>query len=286
LIDLIKSKTSFLLFLQIILVAICLFSLNSDGDLEFGRRPLFNIIKTFHEMNRPSFLDIWYGPVHYEYKNDSGDVLRVENKREVEVKFVKSIFRSLWITFKIATIGSFLAAILALPLGFLSARNLNFPKILSIPSKFMINFCRSIHTLVFGLFFVGIVGLGPVSGILAIILHSLGTYGKLYAESIETTEMGVVEAIRSVGAHPIQVFFIGVWPSVLPQLISTHLYVWEFNLRDSTVLGLIGAGGIGLLISEAISLFQWARLSTLLLVIIFVVIIFDYLSSYLRKKML
>lgn len=192
-------KTFNILLLQIIVVAVCLFSLNKSGDLQFGRTPLANIVKTANEMKRPSFLDIWSGETKFEYKSDDGTVLRTENRKEVEANFLSAILRAMWITFKIATIGSFLAALLALPLGILSARNLQFPFYLRIPSNFIINVCRSIHTLIFGLFFVGIVGLGPMAGILAIAFHSLGTYGKLYSESIETIEMGVVDAIRSVG---------------------------------------------------------------------------------------
>lgn len=267
-------------------MVICLISLGKSGDLQFGRNPISNILKTADEMKQPSFFDVWYGPEKFEYKSDDGTVLRTENRKEVETTFLQAILRALWVTFKIATVGSVLAALLALPLGILSARNLQFPVFLRIPSNFLINICRSIHTLIFGLFFVGIVGLGPMAGILAIAFHSLGTYGKLYCESIETIDMGVVDAIRSVGAHPVQVFSEGVWPLILPQFLSTHLYVWEYNLRDSTVLGLIGAGGLGLLVSEAISLFQWSRLSTLLLVIIAIVMLFDFISGKIRKELL
>ena len=97
---------------------------------------------------------------------------------------------------------------------------------------------------------VGIVGLGPTAGILAIGLHSMGSYGKLFAESIEPLDMGAIDAVRATGARPTQVFFNAVWPAVVPQFVSNHLYVWEFNIRDSTILGLIGAGGLGLLISD------------------------------------
>jgi hypothetical protein len=135
-------------------------------------------------------------------------------------------------------------------------------------AKAVLDVTRSIHTLVFGLVLVGIVGLGPTAGILAIALHSMGTYGKLFAEAIETLDMAAIDAVRSVGAGPAQVFFNAVWPAVLPQFVSSHLYVWEFNIRDSTMLGLIGAGGLGLLITEATALFQWGRLSTVLLVVI------------------
>ena len=98
--------------------------------------------------------------------------------------------------------------------------------------------------------------------------------------------MGSVDAVRATGASSTQVFFSAVWPSVLPQFISSHLYVWEFNIRDSTILGLSGAGGLGLLISEAVSLFQWGRLATVLLVVVAMVTAFDALSRRIRKALL
>jgi phosphonate ABC transporter permease subunit PhnE len=144
---------------------------------------------------------------------------------------------------------------------------------------------RSIHTLVFGLFFVGIVGLGATAGILAVAAHSAGTLGKLLAESIESLDMQPVDAVRATGATAGQVFFLGVWPAVLPQFVSQALYVWEFNIRDSTILGLVGAGGLGLLLSEAMSLFQWGRLATLLLAIVLMVTAFDALSRSVRRRL-
>jgi phosphonate transport system permease protein len=190
------------------------------------------------------------------------------------------------VTFQIATLGSLLGALLALPLGLLAARNLQAPRVLAWGARGVLDVARAIHTLVFGLVLVGIVGLGPTAGILAIALHSMGTYGKLYAESVETLDMAAVDAVRATGATPLQVFFHGVWPSVLPQFVSNHLYVWEFNIRDSTILGLIGAGGLGLLISEAVSLFQWSRLATLLLVVVALVMVFDALSRRIRQALL
>ncbi len=103
---------------------------------------------------------------------------------------------------------------------------------------------------------------------------------------MESIDMAAIDAVRAVGARPVQVFFLGVWPAVLPQLISTHFYIWEYNIRDSTVLGLVGAGGLGLLVSEAISLFQWSRLATILIVIIAMVTAFDSLSRTVRSRLL
>lgn len=148
----------------------------------------------------------------------------------------------------------------------------------------MLDVLRSIHTLVFGLFFVGIVGLGATAGVLAIAAHSAGSLGKLLAEAIETLDIQPVDAVRSTGATPSQVFFLAVWPAVLPQFVSQTMYIWEFNIRDSTILGLVGAGGLGLLLSEAMSLFQWGRLATLLLAIVLMVTSFDAISRAVRRR--
>ena len=256
------------------------------GDLSWGRNPWDNLLKSVGEFARPSFLDIWFGPERLESRSEDGTLLRTENRQAVEWAFVQALGRATWTTFQIATLGSLLAALLALPLGLLSARNLKAPRWLAQAASSVLGVSRAIHTLVFGLVLVGIVGLGPMAGILAIALHSMGTYGKLYAESIETLDMGAIDAVRATGASGPQVFFSAVWPSVLPQFVSNHLYLWEFNIRDYTVLGLIGAGGLGLLISEAASLFQWDRLATIVLVVIALVTVFDAVSRRIRQALL
>lgn len=268
------------------LVAACLSTLSAQGDLSLGRNPWPNLVKSMGEFSRPSFVDVWLGSPRLEYRSDDGTLLRVEDRRAVERDFVSALVQATWTTVRIATLGSLLGAILALPLSLLVARNLGAPRALAIGAGAVLNVTRAIHSLVFGLVLVGIVGLGPTAGILAIALHSMGTYGKLFAESIETLDMQAVEAVRAVGASPVQVFFNAVWPAVLPQFVSSHLYIWEFNIRDSTILGLIGAGGLGLLISEATSLFQWGRLATILLVVIGLVVVFDALSRRIRQALL
>jgi phosphonate transport system permease protein len=282
-----RGRVGFLLLtlIYVVLIAVCLFSLIHDGDLSIGRNPWANLLKTASEFSYPSFLDVWFGDTALEYRSDDGRVLRVENRREIELDYLAGLARATWTTITIATLGSLLGALLALPLGVLTARNLSAPKPLSLLAKGVLDVMRSIHTLVFGLVLVGIVGLGPTAGILAIGLHSMGTYGKLFAESIETLDMQAVHAVQSVGAGPVQVFFNAIWPAVLPQFVSSHLYIWEFNIRDSTILGMIGAGGLGLLITEATSLFQWGRLATVLLVVIVLVTSFDALSRRIRRSL-
>jgi phosphonate transport system permease protein len=268
------------------LVALCLGSLAAEGELSLGRNPWPNLLKSVGEFGHPSFLDAWFGNPRLEYRSDDGTVLRVEDRRVVERKFLASLAQAAWTTLRIATLGSLLAAVLALPLSLLAARNLGAPSPLAWLARGVLNVTRSIHTLVFGLVLVGIVGLGSTAGILAIALHSMGSYGKLYAETIEALDMAAVDAVRATGAGPLQVFFNAVWPAVLPQWVSSHLYIWEYNIRDSTILGLIGAGGLGLLISEATSLFQWDRLATILLVVVALVMLFDTLSQRIRQALL
>ena len=275
-----------LMLLYAALVALCLGSLWSAGELSMGRNPWSNLLKSVGEFSRPSFVDVWFGNTRLEFRSDDGALLRVENRQQVERQFLAALARATWTTVQIATLGSLLGAVLALPLGVLAARNLGAPPALAWAAKGLLDICRAIHTLVFGLVLVGIVGLGPTAGILAIGLHSMGSYGKLFAESIETLDMGAIDAVRATGARPTQVFFNAVWPAVVPQFVSNHLYVWEFNIRDSTILGLIGAGGLGLLISEATSLFQWGRLATILLVVIVLVASFDAMSRRIRRALL
>lgn len=268
------------------LIALCLGTLLAGDDLSLGRNPWANLKKTLGDFAHPSFLDVWFGNPQLEFRSDDGTLLRTEDRRVVERTFLSELAKATWTTIRIGTLGSLLGALLALPLGVAAARNLGAPAPLAWAAKFLLDAARSIHTLVFGLILVGIVGLGPTAGILAIGLHSMGTYGKLYAEAIESLDMAAVDAVRATGASAPQVFGNAVWPAVLPQIASSHMYIWEYNIRDSTILGLIGAGGLGLLISEATALFQWGRLATILLVVIALVFFFDMLSRRVRRQLL
>jgi phosphonate ABC transporter permease subunit PhnE len=270
----------------ILLIFVCLSSFIAEQELSMGRNPIANLLKTTQEFIRPSFIDIWFGDTHLEYKSDDGKILRTENRKEVEKNYIAGLARATWTTIRIATLGSLLAALFSLPLAVLASKNLGAPTIFSKLAQGILDISRSIHTLVFGLVIVGIIGLGPTAGILAIAFHSTGTYGKLFVEAIESLDMAAIDAVRSVGANRVQVFRYAVLPAVLPQFVSSHLYIWEFNIRDSTILGIIGAGGLGQLITEATSLFQWGRLSTVLIVVFFLVISFSTLSQKIRTALL
>lgn len=281
-----NSRLTLWFLAYLILVGWCLFSFIQSDDLSLGRHPWQNLVKTTHELSKPSFIDIWWGSTEFKYQNAEGEVLRVENRQEVETQFFWALLRGILTTIKIATLGSFLGSLFAFPLGALSAKNIHSPRLIAFLARSLLGFSRSVHTLIFGLLFVGIFGLGPTAGILAIAAHSLGSFGKLYAETIETLDMTSIDAVRAVGASETQIFFNAVWPAILPQVVSTNLYIWEFNIRDSTVLGLIGAGGLGLLVSEATSLFLWGRLSTILIAIVLMVAFFDSMSRRLRTSLL
>lgn len=281
-----RPRLAVWLAVWLLAAALCALTLAREDGLGLGRRPWQNLTATVAELAHPSALALWFGNRRLEYRSEDGRLLRVEDRRAVERAFLAALGRAIWTTVRIAILGTFLAAMLALPLGIAAARNLGAPRWIAWPAKLLLDGCRAIHTLVFGLLFAGIVGLGPSAGILAIACHSLGSFGKLYAESIEALDMAAVDAVRATGARPLQVFALGVWPGVAPQLVSSQLYLLEFNIRDSTVLGLVGAGGLGLLLTEALSLFQWPRLATLLIAIVILVTAFDALSRRLRRRLL
>jgi phosphonate transport system permease protein len=275
-------------YFWVYLVLLCgvLIQFAASDDLSFGRRPWENLKRTAVEFSWPSFLNVWYGNPQLEFRSDEGTLLRVENERESEVRFLKGLVDAVWVTFKIATLGSFIAAMLALPFGLAAAKNLQLPLWLARGSRALLGIARSVHTLVFGLLFVGIIGLGPMAGVLAIAAHSFGTYGKLYAEAIEAVDARLMQSGTALGLTPLQTLVHGLGRMMVPRWLSVHLYIWEFNVRDSTVLGLIGAGGLGLLVSEAVSLFQWGRLATILLAIIALVATFDAFSRKIRHDIL
>ena len=221
----------------------------------------------------------------FVYRDESGRVLRTEDRRALERSYLLGLLEAVWTTLKVATLGSLAAAIVALPFGVLAARNMLAPRWLAGPARLLLDAARAIHALVFGLLLVGIIGLGPMAGILAIAFHSFGTYGKLYADAIETVDRRLIDAGLVLGMTPLQTLVHALPRTMLPQALAIHLYIWEFNVRDSTVLGLIGVGGLGLLVSEAVSLFQWGRLATLLLAIVLLVTLFDRVSRRVRAEL-
>ena len=268
-----------------LLIAASVSSFVRAGDFQFGRKPWQNLTRTLHELSRPSLVDAWLGERAFVYRDDAGQVVRTEDRRALERAYLLGLLEAVWTTIKVATLGSLAAALAALPFGVLAARNMLAPRWLAAPARLLLDAARAIHALVFGLLLVGIIGLGPMAGILAIAFHSFGSYGKLYADAIETIDRRLIDAGLVLGMTPLQTLVHALPRTMLPQALAIHLYIWEFNVRDSTVLGLIGVGGLGLLVSEAVSLFQWGRLATLLLAIVLLVTVFDRVSRRVRAEL-
>ena len=186
-------------------------------------------------------------------------------------------------TLQIAVVGTTLAAVLALPLGFLSARNV-VPGQMFYPARAFFNLFRSVDTMVYALFFVAAVGLGPFPGILAVVTYTTMTLAKLYSEAIEGIEPGPVEAIAATGASRLQVLRFGILPQVLPLFASYVLYRLETNIRAATILGFVGAGGIGFYIQTYLRMINYPAASAVLLVLVAMVMGVDFASSRLRAR--
>jgi phosphonate transport system permease protein len=190
-----------------------------------------------------------------------------------------------WRTFEIALLGTAVAAALAVPLGFLSARNVAPPSVF-YPARAGLNFLRSIDTLVYALLFVAAVGLGPFPGVLAVVAYTTTSLAKLYSETIEGIDPGPVDAITATGASQLQVLRFGILPQVLPLFLSYILYRLESNIRAATVLGFVGAGGIGFYLQTYLRMIDYPAASTVLLVTIVMVMAVDFASSRLRARLI
>jgi phosphonate transport system permease protein len=176
------------------------------------------------------------------------------------------------------------AAVLAVPLGLASARNVA-PPALFHPARAVLNFFRSVDTLVYALIFVAAVGLGPFPGVLAVVAYTTTSLAKLYSEAVEGIDPGPVDAITATGATPLQVLRFGVLPQVLPLFLSYVLYRLETNIRAATVLGFVGAGGIGFYLQTYLRLIDYPAASTVLLVTVLMVMVVDTVSSKVRARL-
>ncbi|WP_296574428.1 phosphonate ABC transporter, permease protein PhnE [Phreatobacter sp.] len=188
-------------------------------------------------------------------------------------------------TVAIATVGTTVATLLAFPLSIFIARNMTPSPLLSVPVRAVVNAFRGIDTVVFAILFVAAVGLGPFAGVLGMIVHSLGVIAKLNAEAIETIPPAPLEAAALSGANRTKIVTYAMLPSVLPNLASVSLYVWEANVRTSTILGIVGAGGIGIEIKAAIDLLDFQKLLTLSVIVLVMVTAIDQFSAWLRRRL-
>lgn len=188
----------------------------------------------------------------------------------------------LLVTLQIAVWGTVLAVLFAVPFGLLSSSNIA-PWWIAQPVRRMMDAARAINEMVFAMLFVVAVGLGPFAGVLALFVHTTGILSKLFSEAVEAIDPQPVEGIRATGAHVLEEIVYGVLPQVMPLWISYALYRFESNVRSATVVGMVGAGGIGVTLWEVIRGFQYAQTCAVLLMIIVAVSVIDLVSSRLRK---
>jgi phosphonate transport system permease protein len=189
------------------------------------------------------------------------------------------------VTLQIALWGTALAVLFAVPLGLLSSANIT-PWWIHQPVRRLMDAARAINEMVFAMLFIVAVGLGPFAGVLALFVHTTGILAKLFSEAVEAIDMQPVEGIRATGAHALEEIAYGIIPQVLPLWISYSLYRFESNVRSATVLGMVGAGGIGVILWEIIRGFQYAQTCAVMIIIIVTVTVLDVISARIRKSII
>lgn len=187
-------------------------------------------------------------------------------------------------TIHIATLGTIVTYVIALPVAFLAARNTTYNSATWAIGRFILVASRSINTIVWALIFVAVFGPGALAGIWAIAFRSIGFMGKLIAEAIEEIDHGAVEAVEATGASRLQVLLIGVLPQVMPVILGTTVYRWDINIRESTVLGFVGAGGIGIQLYSSINMFAWDQVAVMMIAIFAVVVVSEFISATVRAR--
>jgi phosphonate transport system permease protein len=201
--------------------------------------------------------------------------------------YANRLWKPLWDTINMATLGTIIAVVIATPLAFLAARNTTPSALVLRPiALFIIVASRSINALIWGLLLVAVLGPGVLAGIIAIALRSIGFIGKLLYEAIEEIDETQVEAIAATGAAPAQVMSYGIVPQVLPAFATICVFRWDINIRESTVLGLVGAGGLGLALESSLNTLAWPQVSLILLLILSTVVISEWVTAKVRTKII
>jgi phosphonate transport system permease protein len=203
-----------------------------------------------------------------------------------DLTVLKHLMKPLVETLEMALLGTTIPIFIALPLAFLAAVNVSPHPLVSTGTRILIGSLRTVPELVWAMILVTAVGLGPFPGVLALTLHTTGALGKFYYEAIEASSPGLIEAMQATGASRFKVIWFGVLPNVLPVMMSSTLFYWEYNNRASTVLGLVGAGGIGLALTHAMSDFRYREAVTCLVLIVLILVVIDRISAYLRSKII
>ena len=198
--------------------------------------------------------------------------------------YLPQIVKPLVETIHIATLGTAIAVVFSLPVAFLAARNTTANRTTWLVGRGILVVSRSVNTVIWGLVFVAVFGPGPVAGICAVAARSVGFLAKLVAEAIEEVQVGQVEAIAATGARTSQVWTMAILPQVLPVLVGTAVYRWDINVRESSVLGFVGAGGIGLYLYASINQFAWQQVTVILIATSVIVLASEALSAFVRSR--
>jgi phosphonate transport system permease protein len=187
-------------------------------------------------------------------------------------------------TLMMATLGTLLGCVLALPVAWFGALNVTPSRYIFYPiGRFLMVLSRSIHEIIWALLFVGAVGLGALPGVLAVAMRSIGFISKITAEAIENIDPRPVEAIRAVGGNQFQVMYYGIIPQILPVVLGTIIFEWDINIRRAAVMGLVGAGGLGLVFFRQMAMFNYGGVTMVLLAILVLIMIGEAVSHFARK---
>ncbi|MDJ0992566.1 MAG: phosphonate ABC transporter, permease protein PhnE [Dinoroseobacter sp.] len=203
------------------------------------------------------------------------------------LSYLPELLVPMWDTLNIATLGTIAGVIMAVPVAFLAARNTTpSARFLRPIALFIIVASRSINSLIWALLLVAIIGPGILAGIVAIALRSIGFVGKLLYEAIEETDAKQIEAIEATGASPTQVLNYGIVPQIMPAFWGISVFRWDINIRESTILGLVGAGGIGLKLQASLNVLAWPQVTVILILILLTVIVSEWVSAKVRKAII
>jgi phosphonate transport system permease protein len=229
---------------------------------------------------------LWHVGVRWDYVADAptqvGDLLG--RMLPPEWTFASSLLRPLAQTINIATLGTVAAIVVSLPLAFFAALNTSPARVAYVIARVVIVVARSVDTLIWALVFIIVVGPGSLAGTLAVAVRSVGFLAKLFAEGIEEIDRGQVEAVTATGSSRLSTLLYGIVPQVKPVILGLSIYRWDINIRESTVLGLVGAGGIGFTLNEAILGLEWARVGLIILVVLVVVLLSEAVSALVRSR--
>lgn len=196
----------------------------------------------------------------------------------------RNLVLSMLETIEIAFLGTFIAIVLSIPMGLFSARNIAPNYLTFLIARIVIIFFRAIPEFIIAMILVIAVGFGAIPGVLALGLHTMGFLAKFYAEDIEHVDKGPIEALKSSGASKRQIISFAVIPQIIPSFVANNLFILDRNIRMATMLGIVGAGGIGYELQSSFRMFEYQKVSAIIIIIFATIFVIDYLSSYIRSK--